>query len=422
MTSVKIISVPEQGPMGPTGDAGATGAQGPQGPQGIPGPRGFQGDPGTDGDPGGPVGPQGPAGPTGSTGAQGPQGAPGATGAQGPQGAPGATGATGSQGPQGPAGADGLGTPATVPPLMDGAAAVGTSPNFARQDHVHPSDTARVAKAGDTMSGPLTLPGDPTANLHAATKQYADSLSAAGGAALATKVNLAGDTMSGALTVTPKGSLFGGPSGTPATGAVVPADANIKLYDLSGGNWAGFGVDNSGVLWCRTGLSGTPAPAFWVGTDQTVHLIKDPTAPLGVATKQYVDAAAGAGGGFPAGTLMLFQQSAAPTGWTKQTTHNDKALRVVSGAASSGGTNAFSTVFGQTVTGGTALSVANIPAGTFLDTTTSISTSTGSFASDIVPAVTSATLAPHTSGGGTAHTHPMDIRVQYVDLIIAAKN
>jgi len=46
---------------------------------------------------------------------------------------------------------------------------------------------------------------------------------------------------------------------------------------------------------------------------------------------------------FPSGTLMLFQQTAAPTGWTKQTTHDDKALRVVSGTASSGGTTAFST-------------------------------------------------------------------------------
>ena len=36
---------------------------------------------------------------------------------------------------------------------------------------------------------------------------------------------------------------------------------------------------------------------------------------------------------FPAGTLMLFQQTAAPTGWTKQTTHDNKALRVVSGVA-----------------------------------------------------------------------------------------
>jgi hypothetical protein len=39
---------------------------------------------------------------------------------------------------------------------------------------------------------------------------------------------------------------------------------------------------------------------------------------------------------FPSDTLMLFQQTAAPPGWTKQTVHNDKALRVVSGAASSG--------------------------------------------------------------------------------------
>jgi len=47
----------------------------------------------------------------------------------------------------------------------------------------------------------------------------------------------------------------------------------------------------------------------------------------------------------PSGTAMLFQQTSAPTGWTKSTTHNDKALRVVSGTASSGGTTAFSTAF-----------------------------------------------------------------------------
>jgi hypothetical protein len=52
---------------------------------------------------------------------------------------------------------------------------------------------------------------------------------------------------------------------------------------------------------------------------------------------------------FPSGTLMLFQQTAASPFRTKQTTHNDKALRVVSGTASSGGTNAFSTVMAQTV-------------------------------------------------------------------------
>ena len=38
---------------------------------------------------------------------------------------------------------------------------------------VDPKD--KVNKAGDTMTGPLTLSGDPTQPLHAATKQYADS-------------------------------------------------------------------------------------------------------------------------------------------------------------------------------------------------------------------------------------------------------
>lgn len=43
---------------------------------------------------------------------------------------------------------------------------------------------------------------------------------------------------------------------------------------------------------------------------------------------------------FPAGTVMIFAQASAPTGWTKLTTQNDKALRVVSGSTggAAGGT------------------------------------------------------------------------------------
>jgi len=51
-----------------------------------------------------------------------------------------------------------------------------------------------VAKAGDIMTGPLTLSGAPTAALHAATKAYVDAVDNA-------KVNRAGDTMTGALTL-----------------------------------------------------------------------------------------------------------------------------------------------------------------------------------------------------------------------------
>ena len=43
---------------------------------------------------------------------------------------------------------------------------------------------------------------------------------------------------------------------------------------------------------------------------------------------------------FPSGTVMVFYQASAPTGWTKSTSHNDKALRVVSGnGGGNGGTH-----------------------------------------------------------------------------------
>ncbi len=49
---------------------------------------------------------------------------------------------------------------------------------------------------------------------------------------------------------------------------------------------------------------------------------------------------------FPSGTRMIFQQTSAPTGWTKDTSDtNQRALRVVSGSAGSGGSVDFTTAF-----------------------------------------------------------------------------
>ena len=46
---------------------------------------------------------------------------------------------------------------------------------------------------------------------------------------------------------------------------------------------------------------------------------------------------------FASGTKMVFVQASAPTGWTQDTTNNDKGLRVVSGSGGgAGGTHAFS--------------------------------------------------------------------------------
>jgi hypothetical protein len=55
-------------------------------------------------------------------------------------------------------------SPATVPPIMDGAAAVGVATKYAREDHVHPSDTSRAPLASPVFTGnptaPTPSPGD----------------------------------------------------------------------------------------------------------------------------------------------------------------------------------------------------------------------------------------------------------------------
>ena len=55
-------------------------------------------------------------------------------------------------------------SPATITPLMDGTAAVGTSALYAREDHVHPTDTSRVPTSrtinGNDLTADVTLDAD----------------------------------------------------------------------------------------------------------------------------------------------------------------------------------------------------------------------------------------------------------------------
>ena len=136
---------------------------------------------------------------------------------------------------------------------------------------------------------------------------------------------------------------------------------------------------------------------------------------------------------FASGTAMLFVQTSAPTGWTKSTTHDNKALRIVSGAASTGGSVAFTTAFtSQAVAGtvgSTVLTTSQIPShshttlsdvvncdGGGLGVITSISGTSGSRSG--ITAV---------AGGGLGHDHTftgtaINLAVQYVDVIIATKD
>ena len=63
--------------------------------------------------------------------------------------------------------------PALLDTLNELAAAIGDNPNYATD--LATSVGTKVSKAGDTMTGALTLSGAPTSNLHAATKAYVDS-------------------------------------------------------------------------------------------------------------------------------------------------------------------------------------------------------------------------------------------------------
>lgn len=135
--------------------------------------------------------------------------------------------------------------------------------------------------------------------------------------------------------------------------------------------------------------------------------------------------------GFPSTTAMLFQQSAAPTGWTKQTTHNDKALRVVSGTAGSGGSVAFSTLFGRTATDSVTLSTANLAAHAHqLNSDTHVKVVIDAGLGNVyVPGSGNVFFLDNATnyntsnaGSGTSFAPAIDCRVLYVDLIIATKD
>jgi len=134
---------------------------------------------------------------------------------------------------------------------------------------------------------------------------------------------------------------------------------------------------------------------------------------------------------FDSATLLVAAQTNAPTGWTKNTSHNDKALRLVSGTASSGGSNPFSSTFASRTPTGT-LSSDSL-------STAQLSSHLHTLPRNSGPTVSSApgpvgggnTGAPAASSGpagsGSTHSHTftggaMDFATTYVDVILIARD
>lgn len=145
--------------------------------------------------------------------------------------------------------------------------------------------------------------------------------------------------------------------------------------------------------------------------------------------------AVNASSGFPSGTKMLFNQSAAPTGWTKQTSVDNAALRVVSGTSGggTGGSVAFSTLFttGKTVSlsgnvGATTLTVNQMPSHTH--SYYGYRQNDGTLGYGHYKDSLGITLTTGATGGSSSHTHSLSgtatiaLNVKYTDVIICAKN
>jgi hypothetical protein len=115
--------------------------------------------------------------------------------------------------------------PATLDTLNELAAALGDDPDFFN---------TVVYKTGSTMTGDLTLAGDPTTDLHAATKQYVDSLETMepGGTTGQALTKTSGDNFD--VQWTTIAFDLNGLSDVDTTGAV---DKNTLVYEDSLGQW-----------------------------------------------------------------------------------------------------------------------------------------------------------------------------------------
>lgn len=128
-------------------------------------------------------------------------------------------------------------------------------------------DGALLPIWGGQMTGLLGLSGDPTTPLGAATRQYVDAVAAR----LGNYLPLAGGQMTGPLQV---------PQGSNAQASVQLGQPNNGLFAPANGN---VGITAAGTVVFSTS-------SITARFNIPLQVNADPTANLGVATKQYVDA------------------------------------------------------------------------------------------------------------------------------------
>jgi hypothetical protein len=236
------------------------------------------------------------------------------------------------------------------------------------------------------------------------------------------------------------------------TGVAVPAGRSYLLYN--NGTDVVNALEGISVTSGGTGLETLTAEAVVIGNAANAVKFVSPGTSGNLLTSNgtaWASAAPVVQEPFASGTVMLFGQTAAPTGWTKDTSNfNNSGLRVVTGTASTGGSVDFTTAFAsQTPSGSVSITSVSGSAGATTLSTPEIPSHTHGLA-----LFTTGPLNPNRSrinppsqgpntevfssaaGGGGSHTHPfsfssgsgtfsgnaINLAVKYVDVIRATKN
>lgn len=195
------------------------------------------------------------------------------------------------------------------------------------------------------------------------------------------------------------------PSATYSDNTGVPQNNTTLTLDSSG--------RFSGSIWLQTGVT-----YKFVLTDANNVVLETYDNVIGINDVQQ-------GTTIPTGSVMLFQQPNAPPGWTRISTFDDAAIRVVGNAVpSSGGSNGFSSrMIPQISVNSHALTTAEMPTHTHDmafnvgngGNTSQISAYAGS-------SVTDYPITLSTVGSGAGHVHTLTFGLKYVDIILCSKN
>ena len=244
------------------------------------------------------------------------------------------------------------------------------------------------------------------------------------GVVVSTFDNVAGVNDATISTITPNWIAYAGtPTYITSTSFSVAGDQRsifqyfrrLKTINNSGAQYSTILSSTYGAGITTVNVSNDPANALDSGLSQVYYSFVE-TDPSSIPLP------------FLSGTTMLFIQASAPAGWTKVTTYNDYALRIVSGSgAGTGGSVPFTTAFTNGNVGATTLSTSQIPSHNHAVKQLDVgggsqkvfaSTAFNSSASTWI----TATEPVDNTGGGGSHTHSISIAVNYIDSIICTKD